>query len=139
MNYFNQWKLMLSMIVIGLISSLIYHYAFMNNFLNLVIHCIAMGVFFGLINFFVAKRFYTGYISLKETNKDLKNQAHLDKLTGLLNRRKFDEDARKLTTEDNYALIFIDIDNFGNFNNKYGHRVGDQVLIKVAQIMKKFK
>ncbi|MFZ5946128.1 MAG: GGDEF domain-containing protein [Bacillota bacterium] len=136
MKYFSQWKLLLSMIGIGIISSQIYHYAFMNGFLNLFIHCIAMGIFFGLINFFVVKRFYVGYISLKENNKDLKNQAYLDKLTGLLNRRKFDEDARKITTEDNYAVIFIDIDNFRDFNNKYAHRIGDQVLIKVAQLIK---
>jgi len=136
MKYFRQMKLMLSMIGIGLINSLVFHYTFMNNFLNLLIHCIAMGIFFGLINFFVAKRFYVGYILLKETNENLKSQTHLDKLTGLLNRRKFDEDFREKIINDEYALIFIDIDNFRDFNNKHGHRIGDQVLIKVAELIK---
>lgn len=60
-----------------------------------------------------------------------------DALTGLPNRRyiesflsyKFDEYARfgKL-----FAVLFADIDNFGSFNNKYGHDVGDAVLTSIA-------
>ena len=60
-----------------------------------------------------------------------------DALTGLPNRRylesflhyKLDEHARfgKL-----FAVLFADIDNFGNFNNRYGHDVGDAVLTSIA-------
>ncbi|MDL2225734.1 sensor domain-containing diguanylate cyclase, partial [Eubacteriales bacterium OttesenSCG-928-M02] len=60
-----------------------------------------------------------------------------DALTGLPNRRyvesflnyKLDEYARfgKL-----FAVLFADIDNFGSFNNQYGHDVGDDVLTSIA-------
>jgi two-component system cell cycle response regulator len=60
-----------------------------------------------------------------------------DALTGLPNRRyiesflsyKLDEYARfgKL-----FAVLFADIDNFGSFNNRYGHDVGDAVLTSIA-------
>ncbi len=35
-------------------------------------------------------------------------------------------------------MIFIDIDNFRDFNNGFGHKVGDQTLCKVGQIIKSF-
>jgi len=134
MRNFNQVKLMLSMVIIGVMYSLIFHFLIMNLLTNLLLHCIVMGIFFGLINFLVAKKFYASYTSLKVTNKDLKDQAQLDKLTGLLNRRRLDEDIQQLDA-DEFSLMFIDIDNFRDFNNKYGHNIGDQVLTKVSQLI----
>lgn len=38
--------------------------------------------------------------------------------------------------DDTYSIIFIDIDNFKNFNNSFGHQIGDTVLKKVGQTIK---
>ncbi len=61
-----------------------------------------------------------------------------DGLTGLSNRRAFDtqladewQRARRSGTE--LSLLFIDIDHFKHYNDRYGHAVGDEVLRKVAR------
>ncbi len=64
-----------------------------------------------------------------------------DGLTSLLNRRAFDE---RFTVEverahrQNYPLMLaiIDVDNFKQYNDKYGHQEGDKVLINLAEILK---
>ncbi|WP_242833085.1 GGDEF domain-containing protein [Desulfosporosinus acidiphilus] len=56
-----------------------------------------------------------------------------DSLTGLFNRRAFDIDMKNVEHNGVLSLIFIDIDNFRNFNNQFGHDVGDAILIKVGQ------
>jgi diguanylate cyclase (GGDEF)-like protein len=60
-----------------------------------------------------------------------------DPLTGVYNRRKFDNDIELLIsmsdrTSKGCALPIIDIDNFKDFNDKYGHFEGDLVLKKVT-------
>ena len=60
-----------------------------------------------------------------------------DPLTGVYNRRKFDNDIELLIcmsdrTTKGCALIIIDIDNFKDFNDKYGHFEGDLLLKRVT-------
>src|SRR4029079_8499899 len=59
-----------------------------------------------------------------------------DPLTGLPNRRYFDEFSSLLATRrragDAVAVLMIDIDNFKGLNDTYGHPTGDQVLKSVA-------
>jgi diguanylate cyclase len=94
-----------------------------------------MGVLFGLINYFAVQKIYKYYKSLREINMNLHLELKTDKLTGLLNRRSFEDDIRHLKHNERYSLIFIDIDNFRSFNNRFGHQIGDLVLNKVAQII----
>jgi len=66
-----------------------------------------------------------------------RRQALTDGLTGIANRRCFDERLQELTAEavkeDNSLCLLIgDIDHFKAFNDTHGHRVGDQVLKQVA-------
>lgn len=69
--------------------------------------------------------------------KQLESLASEDTLTGLANRRKFNEDFEKLLKNKKKLLLFlIDIDDFKFVNDTYGHLVGDQVLKKVAFILK---
>jgi diguanylate cyclase (GGDEF)-like protein len=61
-----------------------------------------------------------------------------DPLTGVYNRRKFDNDIKLLIamserTTMGCGLLIIDIDNFKDFNDKFGHFEGDQLLRKVTQ------
>ncbi|MCP4604096.1 MAG: GGDEF domain-containing protein [Proteobacteria bacterium] len=70
---------------------------------------------------------------LNQLNKDLERRAMTDELTGLPNRRAFDdglarelERARRLNKP--VALMMIDVDHFKLFNDNHGHQAGDQVL-----------
>lgn len=72
----------------------------------------------------------------------LKEVAIRDQLTGLYNHNFFytrldEEFERGVRYETPLSLIMLDIDNFKNINDTYGHRVGDMVLKEIAQIVKK--
>lgn len=70
----------------------------------------------------------------------LEAESATDPLTGLKNRRAFDqcwkvELARAKRFAIPLSLLVIDIDHFKDVNDSYGHAVGDQVLIKVGQLI----
>jgi len=63
-----------------------------------------------------------------------------DGLTGLLNRRAFDQTLLETTanaTEGSICLSLIDIDHFKRVNDSYGHPIGDNVIKYVASLLKK--
>ncbi len=75
----------------------------------------------------------------KRLEQELERQAHLDFLTGLINRRYFLVRAKKeLIRVHRYggmlSLIMFDIDHFKDINDTYGHSVGDLVLKEIARI-----
>jgi len=86
--------------------------------------------------------------SLKDLNAQksqlltkLERQALEDPLTGLFNRRHFDEQTSKLFSiaqleQKRLSIMICDIDNFKSINDTYSHQVGDEVLIKVAQLFR---
>ena len=61
--------------------------------------------------------------------------AYVDELTGLQGRRSLNDAMMHLGRR--YAIAMIDIDHFKKFNDKYGHKTGDQVLKMVATYLKK--
>jgi diguanylate cyclase (GGDEF)-like protein len=70
----------------------------------------------------------------------LASQAATDALTGLANRRSFDEElalewrrADRIGT--GLALILADIDNFKRINDTYGHQTGDTVIAKIGEVL----
>ena len=72
----------------------------------------------------------------------LSNLAMNDQLTGLANRRKLESyleyKLRELKRFQNkFCVLFLDVDNFGAFNNTYGHDAGDEVLKTVAATLKR--
>jgi len=77
----------------------------------------------------------------EKLQKRLENLAFKDSLTSLYNRSGF---LRKLETHLQYyketsgivALMFLDLDGFKKVNDVYGHQVGDQLLVEVAQRLK---
>ena len=75
------------------------------------------------------------------SNTQLERLSTLDTLTGLANRRRFDEvlrqEWRRSAREGTpLSLVFCDIDFFKNFNDGYGHLAGDECLVKVAQAVR---
>lgn len=73
-------------------------------------------------------------------NDELRKLAVTDPLTGLQNRRRFDEvlarDLRRATrTRQPLALILLDADAFKAFNDRYGHQLGDTALRMIADTL----
>jgi diguanylate cyclase (GGDEF)-like protein len=80
-------------------------------------------------------------IKLKLTQNELIAQAATDGLTGLANRRRFDEMlayeyARHARSGTELSLVLLDIDHFKSFNDTYGHLCGDDCLRQVAWAIK---
>ena len=72
----------------------------------------------------------------------LEKLSKTDELTSLLNRRAFTEPVNKRLIiqkrqRQNYALLYIDLDNFKQVNDTYGHAVGDEVLTTLSSILKR--
>lgn len=77
-------------------------------------------------------------IELEKKNKELQRLSSLDGLTGIANRRRFDEYLeqewlRAARGNKTLSLILTDIDHFKTYNDNYGHQGGDEVLRRVAQ------
>lgn len=82
--------------------------------------------------------------SLKMRQDELRettHQAKTDSLTGLLNRRSFDERIKQAflhtmrQRSSPLSLLFFDLDHFKEINDQYGHQVGDEHLKKMANIL----
>lgn len=78
---------------------------------------------------------------LEEANRELRRLAREDGLTGLANRRYFEEilekEWRRHQREDTpLGLILLDVDFFKRYNDTYGHQQGDVCLQKVASVLK---
>jgi diguanylate cyclase (GGDEF)-like protein/PAS domain S-box-containing protein len=74
--------------------------------------------------------------------REMTHQARTDPLTGLLNRRAFvDEMGRQLARLDRQdeggTLMFVDLDSFKAVNDRLGHALGDIVLVRVANMLRR--
>lgn len=77
---------------------------------------------------------------LEEANRKLATLSATDSLTGLANRRHFDETlrsewARASRIGQPLAVVMLDVDYFKNFNDRYGHQAGDACLVRVAHAL----
>ncbi|AMK77160.1 MULTISPECIES: putative bifunctional diguanylate cyclase/phosphodiesterase [Methylomonas] len=80
--------------------------------------------------------------TLSRTLQELAYYAEHDPLTGLHNRRYFNEIleyefGRAARHNDQFALLSMDLDNFKGVNDGFGHMIGDQVLVHLGQLLKK--
>ncbi|SMQ22710.1 diguanylate cyclase (GGDEF) domain-containing protein [Pseudomonas helmanticensis] len=78
--------------------------------------------------------------ALTQANAELLSLATHDALSGVYNRRRFDEKISEYTllsrrTGRPFALLLIDADHFKRINDTYGHAIGDEVLQQLAQLI----
>ncbi|WNV77793.1 diguanylate cyclase [Geodermatophilus sp. DSM 44513] len=66
----------------------------------------------------------------------LREQAGVDALTGLVNRRVFTEALRSAPAGPGTALVLIDVDAFKTINDVHGHPVGDEVLVHLTAVLR---
>lgn len=80
---------------------------------------------------------------LRNNLEKVREEAMTDALTGVANRKRFDESMRKARREadlkgEGFSLIMCDIDHFKRFNDTWGHQTGDQIIRFVAACLSRF-
>jgi diguanylate cyclase (GGDEF)-like protein/PAS domain S-box-containing protein len=80
-------------------------------------------------------------VKLQDANRQLRRLAVTDGLTGLMNRRRFNEQLdetldRAIRQNSQFSLLLFDIDHFKQLNDVHGHQAGDEILIKFAAVLK---
>jgi len=69
--------------------------------------------------------------------RKIKNEAEVDDLTGLYNRGVLKSEMGKyIKTDIPFSLVMIDIDDFKQINDRFGHLIGDEVLKNISRIIK---
>jgi len=85
-------------------------------------------------------KFLTEIAKLHQANREIEETAFIDRVTGIYNRSHFES---KLKEEFNRALryatplslVILDVDAFGQVNERFGHEIGDYFLMKIANVL----
>jgi len=93
------------------------------------------------------KTYFTAYLrdltEAHELKKELTFQARHDALTGLMNRRAFEEHVKQIFNESDegseHCLLYLDLDQFKVVNDSSGHVAGDALLQQISQLLQKRK
>ncbi len=94
----------------------------------------------GALGLLLMERVRAQRIGLRSEGEEARQQARVDSLTGLGNRRAFDEAletevARSRRTSLPLSLVVVDLDDFKEINDRYGHLEGDRCLNEVAGVL----
>jgi diguanylate cyclase (GGDEF)-like protein/PAS domain S-box-containing protein len=76
----------------------------------------------------------------KQAQTELQRLADRDALTGLFNRRRFETELSRVVAEvqrdeQSASLLVLDLDGFKEINDRYGHTVGDELIIKIGALL----
>ena len=102
----------------------------MNNIMYFMVY-----IFVLFVGMTVMKRFSL----IRSHSEKLETSAKIDPLTGLFNRVHLNdlmENNNWVNPDDKYDVIFLDMNNFKEINDEYGHEIGDQVLRICAKRMR---
>lgn len=107
---------------------------------SLTVQMVAMAIICLVISVTMIAYYIKRYFELRQKAELLTDQAGRDKLTGTLNAERFEIEAQELLAnnkEINFAVQYIDFENFKYINDVFGYATGDKVLKKYADIMTK--
>jgi diguanylate cyclase (GGDEF)-like protein/PAS domain S-box-containing protein len=95
-----------------------------------------------IVNEFGAVKNYIAFVQDITMQKNTEKIALFCQLTQLANRFYFEQELQNtilnsMRTNSNFALVYLDLDGFKPINDTYGHLIGDKLLCKVAEILKK--
>jgi diguanylate cyclase (GGDEF)-like protein len=93
-------------------------------------------VFSGAVLVVVAVVLHRAATTQERLVQALQEQADVDALTGLVNRRALDRALQRTAGIDGAALVLIDVDAFKMINDVHGHPTGDDVLIHLAAVLR---
>ncbi|WP_319240454.1 GGDEF domain-containing protein [uncultured Propionivibrio sp.] len=99
-------------------------------------------IFLGFFFHFYADRSISYFVRMRDSNKQLYYMAMHDQLTEVFNARAYYQVcdcfiAQSQRSSAAYAVLFIDLDHFKSINDTHGHAVGDVVLRKAAECIRK--
>lgn len=81
---------------------------------------------------------HTDITAIKKAQEEMTYLSYHDQLTGLYNRRFYEEELKRLDVERNLpiALVMADVNGLKLTNDAFGHQEGDQLLLTIAKILK---
>jgi two-component system, cell cycle response regulator len=83
------------------------------------------------------KRFYDALERVRNERDNLRRDSQTDPLTGLMNRRSLQaEVTSRCEAKERFGVLFMDLDHFKSVNDRFGHEMGDRVLVAVASVLK---
>jgi diguanylate cyclase (GGDEF)-like protein len=91
-------------------------------------------ILFGVIIYFFKKLDQSQRL-IEEKNKKLTILAQRDSLTGIYNRRSFENDLKNMIVDESVVLMILDIDYFKKINDTHGHQTGDRILKELADLV----
>ncbi len=82
---------------------------------------------------------FRDYSAKKQKQEEVEYLSYHDQLTGLYNRRFYEEELKRLDTKRNLPLTIVmgDVNGLKLINDSFGHTMGDELLKKVAEVIKK--
>ena len=138
----NRWIYMLFASVLIIVAFLVFSAYRMeelpiSEFSAGVVYLLIVLLLFGFISFLYHRSNRRKYAY----SKQLLNLTAVDRLTGIYNRAKWDQELERWITYANryetpLAVIFFDIDDFKSINDAYGHLTGDKVIVGIADIVR---
>lgn len=140
--FFNFSVMNLSLFSLLLFTSISFDWYILNSYiieLSTITSFLFILLGMSLLNFIKKNKMINS--ELVEANYHFKTLSQIDPMTNLYNRRfleKILEESfkkNKNNTSSNLAVISIDIDNFKEVNDNYGHQMGDEVIRVVARVM----
>ncbi|HHT00343.1 MAG TPA: diguanylate cyclase, partial [Thiomicrospira sp.] len=111
------------------------------KFIDSLVIFLLLGAFLLLSLRYYSKRIETAEMKAQTTMQELSFMASFDQLTGLANRKLFLEELENRINEaerlgHTLMVCFIDLDNFKEVNDTFGHATGDELLREISQTLK---